>query len=273
MVAVSLRETNFFSRSEKTTINPMRRLDLTLPTPAENVALDDALLDWAETENPDWEFLRLWESPRPVVVVGRSTRVEQEVDSAACRKRDIAILRRSSGGASIVAGPGCLMYALVLSYQRRPELKDIRRAHANVLNRFAAALNVALAQVGIVAHVGTSDLTFVPVTLPAVTQKKFSGNSMRARRTHLLYHGTLLYNFDLPLIETCLRQPPRQPEYRAQRLHAEFVMNLPIARQALVEAVHCAWPTESEVADGPIDRVARLVAERFSRDEWNLEFP
>ena len=26
---------------------------------------------------------------------------------------------------------------------------------------------------------------------------KFSGNSLRVRRTHLLYHGTLLYDFSL----------------------------------------------------------------------------
>ena len=31
--------------------------------------------------------------------------------------------------------------------------------------------------------------------------RKFSGNSLRVKRTHLLYHGTLLYAFDLALIE------------------------------------------------------------------------
>ena len=49
----------------------------------------------------------------------------------------IPILRRSSGGAAIVAGPGCLMYAVVLSYEARPELRDISRAHAFVLDRLA----------------------------------------------------------------------------------------------------------------------------------------
>ena len=97
----------------------MRRLDLTLPTPAENLACDEALLEWAEEQDRDWEFLRLWESPQPVVVVGRSSRIALEVCGDACRERDIPILRRSSGGAAIVAGPGCLMYALVLN--PRPE--------------------------------------------------------------------------------------------------------------------------------------------------------
>ena len=264
----------------------MQRLDLTLPTPAENLALDEALLDWAEEENDEWEFLRLWESPEPIVVVGRSTRVDLEIHESACRRRGIPILRRSSGGAAIVAGPGCLMHAVVLSYKLRPELKDIRRAHAYVLGRLADSLSVY----GLpVAHAGTSDLVIADCGLriadwaSGVMQsairnpkseivRKFSGNSLRAKRSHLLYHGTLLYNFDLALVESCLRMPPRVPDYRESRHHCDFVTNLPITRQSLVDAVDAAWPTQGTVSAWPIERVSRLVAERLARDSWNLEF-
>jgi lipoate-protein ligase A len=200
----------------------MRRLNLTLPTPAENLALDEALLDWAEAENPEWEFLRLWESPRPVVVVGRSTRVELEVNLEACRARGIEVKRRSSGGAAIVAGPGCLMYAVVLSYKLRPELKDIRRAHKEILDRLSRSLQPAVRGLGEISQAGTSDLAYVPTGQASL--RKFAGNSLRAKRTHLLYHGTLLYNFNLPLIETCLHSPPRQPDYRNGRTHEQRSM-------------------------------------------------
>ena len=43
----------------------MRLLDLTLPDPAENLALDEALLLAAEGGGP--EVLRLWEQPTPAV--------------------------------------------------------------------------------------------------------------------------------------------------------------------------------------------------------------
>src|SRR5262245_22104090 len=111
----------------------MQHLELTMPTPAENLALDEALLEWAEEEPREREVLRLWESSEPMVVVGRSSRVQKEVKEPACSERGIPILRRSSGGATIVAGPGCLMYAVVLSMKARPELKDIGRAHAFIL--------------------------------------------------------------------------------------------------------------------------------------------
>ena len=128
---------------------------LTLDTPAENIALDEALLDEAEARGPDAEFLRIWESPTPLVVLGRSSRVAEEVDLAACAERGIPILRRSSGGAAIVAGPGCLMYAVVLSYDRRPEARGIHASHGYVLDRLVAALRQ---HVPAVARAGTSDL-------------------------------------------------------------------------------------------------------------------
>jgi len=245
----------------------MYRLLLTLETPAENLALDEALLDEAEAAGPDMECLRLWESPQPMVVLGRSSRLDGEVDRTACAARGVPILRRASGGAAIVAGPGCLMYAVVLSCERQPELRGIPHAHAYVLERLATALRV---HVPTAQHAGTSDLAMADKRGGVL--QKFSGNSLRIKRTHLLYHGTLLYDFDLSLASECLRAPPRQPAYRAARDHAEFITNLPLARTSLEECVLAAWPTAGELNDWPRTHVEQLVAERYGQDEWNLAF-
>ena len=100
----------------------MRYLDLTLPTPEENLALDEALLDEAELSEGPTETLRFWEAGGEMVVVGRSSVVDDEVRVEACRRAGVPILRRASGGAAVLAGPGCLMYAAVLDCRRRPEL-------------------------------------------------------------------------------------------------------------------------------------------------------
>jgi lipoate-protein ligase A len=242
----------------------MQRLELTLPTPAENVALDEALLDRAETGDDDHEVLRIWESPVPMVVAGRSSRVAAEIDVARCNELGISIIRRSSGGAAIVAGPGCLMYGVVLSYNLRPELRDITRVHQFVLDRLRNSLNASMRQV---SRAGTSDLI-----LADDRQRKFSGNSLRVKRSYCLYHGTLLYDFDLRLISTCLKTAPRQPEYRAARQHDDFVMNLPLSRKQLIAALSDAFPTDGAVKNVPMKLVEELVATRFGRDSWNDEF-
>jgi lipoate-protein ligase A len=108
---------------------------------------------------------------------------------------------------------------------------------------------------------GTSDL--------ATGARKFSGNSVRCKRNTLLYHGTLLYNFPLPLITGCLAQAPRQPEYRQGRSHDAFVANLPLEggqiRRALIEA----WRADQEYGELPHERIRQLVAEKYSQDSWN----
>ncbi|HEX7375762.1 MAG TPA: lipoate--protein ligase family protein [Pirellulales bacterium] len=237
----------------------VRLFDLTLPTPEENLALDDALLDEAEAAGAPRETLRLWEPPAPLVVLGRSSQVQSEVWYERCREKKVPVLRRSSGGAAIVSGPGCLMYSLVLSLRTRPRLRMIDQAHQCVLAALADALRERRTAV---EHLGTSDL--------AVGGRKFSGNSLRVRREHLLYHGTLLYDFPLHLIADCLRTPPRQPEYRAGRAHEAFVANLSLPVETVRQAVMAAWPMDEEPGDWPRERVATLVEEKYRREDWNL---
>ncbi|HEX5103221.1 MAG TPA: lipoate--protein ligase family protein [Pirellulaceae bacterium] len=237
----------------------MKLLDLTLPTPTENLALDQALLDAAEAGELEDEVLRLWEPAQPVVVVGRGSRVEEEVDVAACRSAGVPILRRDSGGAAIVTGPGCLMYGVVLRYEARQHLRMIDEAHRHVLGIVARAISRLVPSA---AHCGTSDL--------AIGDRKFSGNSLRCKREHLLYHGTLLYDFDLPLIGGLLRMPPRQPAYRAGRRHTDFVVNLPASREQLEQALCSVFAADQRLESWPDELTQRLVKERYALDAWHL---
>jgi lipoate---protein ligase len=240
----------------------MKFLDLTLPSAAENVALDEALLEEAEESSQPAghaELLRLWEPTRPLVVIGRSSRASQEVDCEACHELGIPILRRSSGGAAIVAGPGCLMYAVVLSYEKYPQLRVVDQAHRFVLDRIARALDPLLPGV---ARQGISDLTW--------RDRKISGNSLRCRRTHLLYHGTLLYQFPLELISRCLRLAPRQPEYRRGRDHDAFVANAPLDPQLARDRLREGWQAVTPYSPWPRQRTESLVRQRYGQTEWNF---
>lgn len=237
----------------------MLLLDLSLESAAENLALDEALLQEAESRDEPLEVLRLWEFAGSVVVVGRGSRVENEVEVALCKDQGVQILRRSSGGAAIVAGPGCLMYSTVLSYERRPDLRSIEKTHRFVLGQVLSAVQTHFPQA---TQRGTSDL--------ALDQYKFSGNSLRCRRTHLLYHGTLLYDLPASGIQQYLKMPPRQPDYREGREHERFVRNLPVQANQLRQAVIDQWPIEGTLADWPRELTQRLAAEKYSSDDWNF---
>ena len=237
----------------------MDLFDLTLATPEENLALDEALLDEAEETDKPRESLRLWEAAAPLVVVGRNSQLAAEVRLDACGDRGIPVLRRSSGGSAIVAGPGCLMYAVVLSYQSRPELRMLEAAHRHVLETALAALRPL---VGGIVRQGTSDL--------ALGDLKVSGNSLRCRRRTFLYHGTLLYDFPLELVDQCLALPPRQPDYRRSRANQSFLTNIPADVDALRQALVHAWNAHPPKRDWPRRRVKDLVATRYSQHDWNF---
>jgi lipoate-protein ligase A len=236
----------------------MQFLELTLETPAENLALDEALLVAAEEDEAPAEVLRLWESPTTVVVLGSSSRYESETIVASCLRDGVPILRRASGGAAIVTGLGCLMYGVVLSYERQPHLRMIEEAHRHVLGALARSFSK---RVRGVEHLGTSDL--------ALGGRKFSGNSMRCKRGHLLYHGTLLYDFPLPCIAEYLGTPARQPTYRKNRPHEEFVTNLPLSRDDLIAAVREGFSAHEPIAAWPRELTRQLVEEKYSSDEWS----
>ncbi|QDU31597.1 putative lipoate-protein ligase A [Anatilimnocola aggregata] len=240
----------------------MLLLDLTLPTAAENLALDEALLDSVDEQPAAPELLRLWECPQTAVVLGRSCRAAEEVDLAACEQADIPVLRRTSGGGTVLIGPGCLMFSLRLSYLARPHFRLLDQAHHEVLTTVAAAVNSVIPN-GRIEPRGTSDL--------AIGETKVSGNSLRCKRNFLLYHGTLLYDFDLTLVQQLLHPPPRQPEYRHQRPHRDFVTNLSADPLQLRSALAHHWQATKPTSDWPQELTARLERQRYGRAEWNLE--
>lgn len=201
----------------------MRLLTVELSTLADNLALDEAMLESVSAEG---DTFRLWEVQRPSVVLGRASRIDMEVEEEFCRQNDVPIVRRCSGGLSVVVMKGCLLYSVVLRLAEHPDLRVIDRAHAYVLDRVARAIRTL--DVPVVRD-GTSDLT--------LHGQKFSGNSLRCKQDGILYHGTLLVDAPLELIARCLKMPPRQPEYRRARSHDDFLVNLHLPMDALRAAL------------------------------------
>jgi lipoate-protein ligase A len=236
-------------------------LDATLPTPAENLACDEALLDEAEAGGGPG-VLRFWEPEIHFVVLGYAGRAATEVNIAACQAADVPILRRCSGGGTVLQGPGCLNYSLVLPIEEAGSSGSITGANRFVMERNRVALAALLgAEVRIEGH---TDL--------ALAGRKFSGNAQRRRKRWLLFHGTFLVGLDLPLVEKFLQPPSRQPDYRRQRSHSEFLTQLPLAREKVKNALCAAWDARAAPAVLPWVRIGGLVAERYSRREWNLRW-
>lgn len=157
---------------------------------------------------------------RVLVVLGRGSRPEREIDERACLRDGVAVLRRRGGGCAVVLDPGNLVVTVT---EHAPGIGH-NRGHFDRLNqRLIAALERAGVQD--VYPAGISDL--------AIGDRKVAGASLHRSRDTLLYATSLLVQADLALLDRYLRHPPREPDYRRGRPHAAFVTTLATHRPGL----------------------------------------
>lgn len=222
----------------------MQLRDHSFTQPTDNLVYDELLLQLADKHDAG-EFIRFWESPVYFVVLGRIGKEDIDVNQIATLADGIPVLRRSSGGGTVLQGRGCLNYTFVLSKQNYPVLNDLRRSYEWISSKVIDAL--AYQQVPAV---------FRPISdIATPSNMKISGNAQHRGRNYILHHGTILYDFDLRLVSKYLKMPIDMPEYRNQRHHGDFITNISVNplqfKRSIVELFnipfHPQLPTEQEL--------------------------
>jgi lipoate-protein ligase A len=167
--------------------------------------------DLVEAVRADGEArLRVVRPGRVRVVLGRGSRPEVELLVDRCLEDGVAVDRRRGGGCAVVLDPGNLVVSVALP---APGIAGNRRWFASL----TAAVCGALADCGIdgVRGAGISDI--------ALGERKIGGACIHRGGGVLYYSATLLVEPDVGLMTRYLRHPPKEPDYRKGRSHADFV--------------------------------------------------
>jgi lipoate-protein ligase A len=235
----------------------MHYLNLTLPAPEQNLACDEVLLQICE-ENHGQSLLRFWMPEQYFIVLGYSNQMNSEVNVQSCKKKGISIQRRCSGGGTVLQGPGCLNYSLILPIDHSEEFKNLTKTNQFIMNRNREALQ------SIVSHEikvqGHTDLT--------INDLKFSGNAQRRGRSCILFHGSILYQFSIPLMDEALLMPSQEPDYRRKRSHTKFVTNLPVESSLIIKNLQNAWDADEDFVNVPIQEIQKLADTKYSTRGW-----
>src|SRR3989338_3675037 len=226
----------------------MKILDLTFSSPEENLACDEAILEACEAGRGE-ETLRFWEPKQIFAVLGYSNKVETELKKEVCEQDGVPILRRISGGGTVLQGPGCLNYALILEIKKRPELATVTGANRFIMNRNQEAL----------ARLLNKKVTVEGHTDLAIDSLKFSGNSQRRKKRFLLFHGAFLLNFDFVAIEKYLSMPSQAPAYRKDRPHGAFLTNLNISSLRVKTVLKKIWAAEGALKTVPRAQIKKMT--------------
>jgi len=236
-------------------------------TSQENLALEEVILDDFLTMERT-PLIRLWGNEELSVVLGRGEKVEQQVHLTHCQKEGIPILRRVSGGGSVLHGPGNLNLSFFLPWSFHPDLKSIPASYQLILGWVREALEKSTGVKS--SQKGTCDI--------CIGDKKISGTAQARKRHGLLHHLTLLVDFDIELIPLYLKEPEKRPEYREVRHHEEFVtsiskeglsLNRTVFIQALQESMG-AKVSPIELDGETRSRAQKLAVQKYQSEDWNL---
>ena len=218
---------------------------------ATNMAVDEAILN-SVIDGASLPTLRFYAWSPPCLSLGRSQRLA-EADLAACRAAGIDVVRRPTGGRSILHTDE-LTYSVAL-------LQAGPRASGGIVEsyrRLSEGLLAGLRSLGVDAtqaagqKTASSETTAVCFETPSdyeitVAGRKLVGSAQWRARGGVLQHGTLPLHGDLARIVDYLAFS--DPERRAQRSR--------LHRKALTLE-------EATGAVLPFDRVARALADGFA---------
>lgn len=126
----------------------------------------------------------------PTVIIGRNQDLEAEVNMEFCRKHDVRVVRRKSGGGCVYSDMGNVMVSYI---SRRGDVSEI-------FERYLDAMADCLASFGVEAiKSGRNDIL--------VQGRKVSGNAFHQLPDRSIVHGTLLYDTDFDALEESIRPP------------------------------------------------------------------
>ncbi len=188
---------------------------------------DTYILNQLDKTNPNIPgILRVWESPDYAVVLGKSNKIDKEVYEENCRRDNIPIIKRESGGGTVLLGPGCLCYTLILNIHTVNGCHTISSTNTTALSNLIEALQPLNMDIQTAGH---TDLV--------VNNIKISGNAQKRKKNYLLFHGTILYNLNIELIHAYLKFPSKYPEYREKRNHNSFVKNITYSYMEIMNVI------------------------------------
>ena len=109
----------------------MKLLDLNYKNASDHLNYDD-LFHETYDKSPDNVCLRLWECSEYAIILGKSNNKELEVNLNSLDNINTSIIKRSSGGGTVVLGPGCLCYSLFIPINYNDNFTNITKTNTTI---------------------------------------------------------------------------------------------------------------------------------------------
>lgn len=207
----------------------------------EQLALEEALF---RTSADNWCLINSG-SP-PAIVLGLSQKKEEMVDQENASKQHIPLIRRFSGGGTVLIDEDTLFFTLIFNHKDAIYPIYPQNIHQWVHTCLLAAFlpyNLLLREHDFALH-----------------DKKIGGTAQSISKNRLVHHTSFLWSWKAERL-ALLRHPLNEPLYRAKRTHEHFMGRLSDHFHSLdqlqQQVIHCL---EQQYA---IHRISRETASEF----------
>lgn len=157
--------------------------------------------------------MKFWVPTETLVVIGNGSKPQNEIVADMIRTDRIPVVRRSTGGCAVVLSRKMAIVSFAVYTENQRDSGEYFRI-------FNSIIIDALTKMGVrdVSHKGRSDI--------AIGEQKIAGTAIYRNKISVFYHGVINLAGDAKQIDRYLKHPPREPEYRRNRKHSEFVTSL-----------------------------------------------
>lgn len=242
-------------------------MDTGLRSGPENIRLDRA--QWREAQRAEAPFCHVrFHRYLPTASLGALETPGHALRSEYCRRRDIDIVRRITGGGTVYLDPRQLCWTLTLSCAPG----DARRL-ADWMALLGEGVAAALQRQGVRA-------TFVPPNDIEVEGRKLASGFLAVSDTAVLYQGSILFDLDAETMMKALRVPTEKlsPEgVRSARHRFAVLRELApyLDAAALQQSLLAAWAERLDTAfawqTAPCDTKTASTDYMGATEDWDAE--
>jgi len=170
-------------------------------------------LDDTALFNGNGNGMLVWQPENTLIVLGQSNTPENSLITENVESDSIPVTKRPTGGEAVVLTRRMAVITVAREFREMTSSKEFFK----VIN---AMMLDALSDLGVKNYgtKGISDIT--------IGDRKILGSSMHRRENRVVYHGVLNISEDPGIFERYLKHPGREPDYRLNRRHSEFVTSL-----------------------------------------------
>ena len=174
--------------------------------PYRNLALEQFVFDKLKDEQG---CFMLWQNQN-AIIVGKHQNTNEEINAAFVKEKNIAVVRRLSGGGAVYHDLGNLNFTFITAADKNKGID---------FYAFCRPISEALSSLGVPVEImGRNDMT--------VEGKKFSGNAQYIKEGRVMHHGTILYDSDLDLLSLALKPVDDKIESRGIKSLRSRVTNI-----------------------------------------------